>query len=113
MKQIIQHLGAVMNCNRKQGHFSDRRICKMMTSNDIRYNPATSTFLSVVCLAFKSSHMQNMLLRIESTGIYIHHKQLKGGMLLHTKWNVDDCRVTIITFVKYFSRQSAIGVSIK
>ena len=24
-------------CNRKQGHYSDRRICEMMTLNEIRY----------------------------------------------------------------------------
>jgi hypothetical protein len=28
-------------CNRKQGRYSDRRICKMMIFNEIRYNPAT------------------------------------------------------------------------
>ena len=31
-------------CNRKQGHYSDRTICEMMTLNEIRYNPETSTF---------------------------------------------------------------------
>jgi hypothetical protein len=64
-------------CNRKQGHYSDRRICEMMTLNEIRYNPATSNVLSVVGLVLKSSHTQNMLLQIESTGRYSHHKQVK------------------------------------
>jgi hypothetical protein len=49
----------------------------MMTSNEIRYNLATSTFLSVVGLALKSYHTQNMLLRVESIGIFSHHKQVK------------------------------------
>ena len=65
----------VIICNRKQGHYSDRRICEMMTLNEIRYNPAASTFLLVVGLALKSPHTHSMLLRIESTGIYTHHKQ--------------------------------------
>jgi hypothetical protein len=43
----------------------------MVTLNEIYYNPATSTFLSVVGLALKCSHTQNMLLCIdESTGRY-------------------------------------------
>jgi hypothetical protein len=42
--------------NSKQGHYSDRRICEMITLNEIHYNPAKSTFLSVVCLALKSFH---------------------------------------------------------
>jgi hypothetical protein len=49
----------------------------MMTLNEIRFNPATSTFLSVVGVALKSFHTQNMLLRIELTGRYTHHKQVK------------------------------------
>ena len=28
-------------CNRKQGHYSDCRICEMMTLDEIRYKPAT------------------------------------------------------------------------
>jgi hypothetical protein len=48
-------------------------FCKMMNLKEIRYKPATSTFLSVVGLALKSSHTQNMLLHIElkATGTYI------------------------------------------
>ena len=38
----------VIICNRKQGHYSDRRICEMMTLNEIRYNPVTSTFWLIV-----------------------------------------------------------------
>ena len=55
----------VIICNRKQGHYSDRRICEMMTLNEIRYNPATSTFLlvHVICLALKNPHTHSMLLR--------------------------------------------------
>jgi hypothetical protein len=36
--------GTVIMYNHKQGHYRDRRICKMMTFNEIRYHPATSTF---------------------------------------------------------------------
>jgi hypothetical protein len=68
----------VIKCNRKQCHYSDRRICEMMTLNDI----ATSTFLSVVCLALKSSHTQNMPLRIESTGRYINNRQVEVVYIL-------------------------------
>jgi hypothetical protein len=46
----------VITCNRKQCHYSDGRICKMMTLNEVGYNSATSTFLSMVGLALKSSH---------------------------------------------------------
>ena len=67
----------VIICNRKQGHYNDRRICEMMTLNEIHYNLATSTFLKVVCLVLKSPHTQNMLLRIESTGRCTHQKQVK------------------------------------
>jgi hypothetical protein len=38
--------GPVIICNSKQGHYSDRRICEIMTLNEIPYNPATSIFLS-------------------------------------------------------------------
>ena len=37
--------GPVIICNRKQGHYNDRRICEMMTLNEIHYNLATSTYL--------------------------------------------------------------------
>jgi hypothetical protein len=67
----------VIICNRKQGHYNDRRICEMMTLNEIHCNPATSTFLSVVCLVLKSLHTRNSLLPIESTGRHTHHKQVK------------------------------------
>jgi hypothetical protein len=53
------------------------RICEMVTLNEIRYNHATSTFLSVVSLILKSRHPQNMFLRIESSGRYAHHRQVK------------------------------------
>jgi hypothetical protein len=43
---------------------------------EIRYNPATFTFLSVVSFALKNSHTQKMFLRINSTGRYTHHKQV-------------------------------------
>jgi hypothetical protein len=43
--------GPIIICNEEQGHYSDRRIYEVMTLNEIRYNPATSTFLSVVGLA--------------------------------------------------------------
>jgi hypothetical protein len=49
----------------------------MMTLNEICYNPATSTFLSVVFLASKSSHTQNMLLCIESAGRYTRQWQIR------------------------------------
>jgi hypothetical protein len=55
-------------CYRKHCHYSDRKIC---------YNPATSTFLLVVGLDLKSSHTQGMLLHIESTWGYTHHKQVE------------------------------------
>ena len=48
-------------CNHKQGHYSDRGICEMMTLKEIRYNPATSTFLLVVGLALKSPHAWHAL----------------------------------------------------
>ena len=54
-------------CNRKQGHYSDRRICEMMTLNEIRYNTAASTFWLEVGLALKRPHTHSMLLRMEST----------------------------------------------
>jgi hypothetical protein len=64
-------------CIRKKGHYNYRRICEIMTLNEIHYNPATSTYLSVVCLVLKNPHTQNMLLHIESTGRYTHYKQVK------------------------------------
>jgi hypothetical protein len=38
-----------------------------MISDDIRYNPATSTFLFVVDLTLKRSHMHNMFLHFQLT----------------------------------------------
>jgi hypothetical protein len=55
MKQIIQPMKI---CNHKRGDYSDRRICEIVTLNEIRYNPATSTFLLLVDFALKSSHVQ-------------------------------------------------------
>jgi hypothetical protein len=83
--------GPVIICNRKQGHYCDRRICEMMTLNEIRSKP-----LSVVGLALKSSHTQNMLLRIEST--CTHHKQVKVEYY-YIERKIDDCKVKIITIV--------------
>jgi hypothetical protein len=45
----------------------------MMTLNEICYNPTASTFLLVVGLGLKSSHVQHMLMCIESTWKYTHH----------------------------------------
>jgi hypothetical protein len=64
-------------CNHKQSHYSDRRICVKMTANEIHYNLATSTYLSIVCLVWKSPYTQNMPLRIKFTVRYTHHKQVK------------------------------------
>jgi hypothetical protein len=35
----------VVICNRKQGQYSDRRVCEMMILNKIHHNPAKSTYL--------------------------------------------------------------------
>ena len=48
----------------------------MMTLNEIRYNPASSTFWLVVGLALKNQHTHGMPLRIESTERHTHHKQV-------------------------------------
>jgi putative heme iron utilization protein len=77
MEQIIEHI-----CNRKQGNYSDHRMCKMVTLNETCDNPTTSTFLSVVGRALKSAYTQNKLLRIESTGRYTHHKPMKVVYIL-------------------------------
>ena len=76
MEQISQHMIIVIICNRKQGHYSDRRICEMMILNKIRYNPATSTFWLVVGLALKSPHTHDMALSIESIERHTHHKHV-------------------------------------
>ena len=47
--------------NRKQGHYSDRRTCEMITLNEIRYNPVASTFLLVDGLALKSPHTHSRI----------------------------------------------------
>jgi hypothetical protein len=70
MKQIIQHMG---KCNRKQGQYSDRRICEMMTLNEIHYNPGPCS----INFFGQYSQTQNKLLRIESIEKYSHHKQAK------------------------------------
>jgi hypothetical protein len=69
--------GPVIICNCTKCSYSDHRNCEIMTLKRIYYNPVTSTFLSAVYIALKSSHKQNMLLRIESTDRYTHHKQVK------------------------------------
>jgi hypothetical protein len=56
--------GPVIICNL----IATVKFTKGMTLNEIRYNPPTSTFLSVVDLTLKSSHTQHMLLRIKSSG---------------------------------------------
>jgi hypothetical protein len=57
----------------------------MVTLNEINDNPATSTVLSVVGLALKNSHTQNMLLCIESTERYTHHKPVEVAHCAHHK----------------------------
>jgi hypothetical protein len=69
--------GPVIICNRKQGYYTGHRICKMMTLNEIHYIHPTSYHLSVVCLVLRSHHTQCMLLRIDSSGKYTHHNQMK------------------------------------
>jgi hypothetical protein len=51
----------------------------MMSLNEIRYIPATSSFFLKVGFALKSFHTPRMLLRIKSTGrcMYKHRKQVK------------------------------------
>jgi hypothetical protein len=44
-----------------------------MTSNEIRFNSATSTFSFVVDQDLENSHTHIILLRIEVSGGYIHH----------------------------------------
>jgi hypothetical protein len=48
----------VIICNRKQGHYNDRRIFELMTLNEIHYNLATSTFLVSSLPRFESPHTQ-------------------------------------------------------
>jgi hypothetical protein len=48
----------VVICYRKQGHYSNRRICEMVILDEFHYNPANINFLSVLCLALKSSHTE-------------------------------------------------------
>jgi hypothetical protein len=45
------------NCKQS---YSNRRICELMTSNEIRYNSATLTFLLAVDLALKNPHTQKL-----------------------------------------------------
>jgi hypothetical protein len=84
----------VIICNRKQCHNSYRRICEIIILNDIRYNTATSFFLSVVDLALKSFHKQacscvlNQLWNIYSISQWI------TGILLHRK---DKLTIVILT----------------
>jgi hypothetical protein len=49
--------------------------------NEIRNNPTTSTFLSVVDITLKSFHKEIMLLRMESTWRYIHCKQVRHARI--------------------------------
>ena len=65
-------------------YYSDRRTCEMITLNEIRYNPAASSFMLVVGLALKSPHTHSMLLRIEST-ITVYN--VKKSRLQFIVWN--------------------------
>jgi hypothetical protein len=69
----------------------------MMTLNEICYNPAISTFLSIVDIAFKHYLTHNMPLHNELTGRYTHHKQMKV-VYYYTEKDVDDCHVKVMTF---------------
>jgi hypothetical protein len=62
----------VIICNRKQGHYSNRRICEM-TLNMILYNPETSNYLSVVFLLLKCLHTLVYRITLETDT----HKQVK------------------------------------
>jgi hypothetical protein len=52
--------GLVIICNRKQGYYSDHRICEMMTLNEIYYNLSTSNLMSIVGLVVISSHIRRL-----------------------------------------------------
>ena len=65
------YLDILLNID-SNGGLTTTVMISVMTLNEIRYNPAASTFLLVVDLALKSPHTHSMLLRIESTGIYTH-----------------------------------------
>jgi hypothetical protein len=68
--------GPVIMCNRKQGYYSDCRIRKMMTLNNIHYNSATSTFFNSWPLFEKFSYAKKCTCVWNQLGDK-HQKQLK------------------------------------
>jgi hypothetical protein len=71
--------------NRKQGHYNDRRICEMMTLNEIHYNLTTSNFFVSSVLRFeKSSYTKHALAYRINWKINIPYAG-ESGMLLHRK----------------------------
>jgi hypothetical protein len=64
----------VILCNRIQGQYSDRRICKIMTLNEIHYNLFCNRFSSFWKVFIRKTCSR---LCIESAGRYSHHKQVK------------------------------------
>jgi hypothetical protein len=56
--------GSVIICSCKQRHYSECKMREIIIFTVKRYNPAMSTFKSVVVLVLKCSHTQDMLLRL-------------------------------------------------
>jgi hypothetical protein len=64
-------------CNRKQGHYNDRRIFEMMPLNEIHYNSAASTFIVSSLPRFeKLSYTKHALVHRITWG-NTRHKQIK------------------------------------
>jgi hypothetical protein len=91
----------VIICNRKQCHYNDRRICEMMTLNEIHYNFATSTFLLVVCLVLKSLIRKTCSCVSNQLGDYTPWEG-ECGMLLHRKesWRLQSQNNHVCDIVK-------------
>jgi hypothetical protein len=77
----------VIICNHKQGYYSDHRICKMMILNETHYNPAISTFLSVVLNRFEKIPIRKTCFCISIQLGCIHTISGESGtrILLHRK----------------------------
>jgi hypothetical protein len=81
----------------------------MVILNEIHYNLATSTFVSSLP-HFESPHAQNRLLRIESTGRYTHHKQVKMVYHYIEKAKSKSSRLSYsVNLIKLLNRSNEMG----
>jgi hypothetical protein len=93
--------GPVIICNCKQGYYSDRRICKMMTLNEIHYNPEWNLILTSKCRIFgnKAVTFYIYVCCFEVITFFTDSASDQICLIVHKNW----CVIVMLKSVKFLS----------